>query len=522
MLIKNIFRPAKFIASFHLAEKNPLKAQNKVLGKIIKRNKNTIYGNRYNFNKIKSISDFQKSVPIITYPDIKRCIDLMRNGKKNVLVRDKVIYFATSSGTTSDPKFIPITKTRMDFHRGELLLWLKHIFKNRMNVLRGKTLYFAGGDLNGYTEAKIPYGNISGYLVKNSSKFVKRKLVVNSDILNIQDFDTKMKKIAVLSLLEKKISQIAFASAVQAILFFDFLIEHKKELINEVKKKNKKRGRLLEELRVFNPAMIWPDLWFINCIKSGSNKIYLEVVKEKIGKKDIVIRDPGILASEGRISLGITNIDCAGVLPINETFFEFQEKVKDEFSSEILTVEKLKKNHEYKVIMTTPEGLYRYDIEDVIKVVGFMEKIPLVRFVSRNKFLNITEEHAPEGEIIRGVDSAIKKLKIKLRSFTVVPYIKKNKKPRYEILIELLDKVNSLTLKKFLKEIDINWQKNMLTYSETRNEFGRMDKPILSVVKKGNYDKIDSEILVKRGQSKPVNVTEDVNYRKKFEIIKTI
>lgn len=521
MLIKRIFRSASFITNFYLAEKNPLKAQNKVLSKIIKRNKNTIYGNKYNFNKIKSISEFQKNVPIITYPDIKRYVDFMRNGKRNVLVRDKVIYFATSSGTTSDPKFIPITKTRMDFHRGEILLWLKHILKNKMNVLRGKTLYFAGGDLNGYTEAKIPYGNISGYLVKNSSKFVKRKLVVNSDILNIQDFDTKMKKIAILSLLEKNISQIAFASAVQAILFFDFLLEHKKELINEVKKKSKKRGRFLEELKVFNPASIWPGLWLINCIKSGSNEIYLEVVKEKFGKKDIIIRDPGILASEGRISLGITNIDRAGVLTINESFFEFQEKIGDEFSSEILTVEKLKKNHEYKVIMTTPEGLYRYDIEDVVKVVGFMEKIPLVSFVSRNRFLNVTEEHAPEGEIIRGVDAALKKMKVKLRSFTVIPYIKKDKKPRYEILIELLEKQTDIVLKKLLAEIDKNWQKNMLTYAETRNEFGRMDPPILSIVKVGSYDKIDSLALVRRGQAKPINVTEDLKYRRNFEIIKS-
>jgi len=385
MIIKKIFRPANFLTSFYLAEKNPVRAQNKVLGKIIRKNKNTIYGKKYNFKNIKSISDFQKKVPIITYPDIKKYIDLMRLGKNNILVHNKVIYFATSSGTTSNPKFIPITKTRMNFHRGEFLLWVKHILKNRINIFRGKTLYFAGGDLNGYTEGKIPYGNISGYLVRNSSKFVKRKLVVNSDILNIQDFNIKMKKIAVLSLLEKKISQIAFASAVQAILFFDFLIEHKEELINEVNRKNKKRGKLLLELKVFNPATIWPNLWLINCIKSGSNKIYLDAVKERIGKKNIIIRDPGILASEGRISLGITNIDSAGVLPINETFFEFNEKIDKEFSEKVLTVEKLRKNHEYKVIMTTPEGLYRYDLEDVVNVVGFMGKIPLVRFVSRNK-----------------------------------------------------------------------------------------------------------------------------------------
>jgi len=520
MIIKRIFKPANFMKDFLIAERFPLKAQKKVLDKILMENRNTLYGKKYGFSKIKTIDEFQKQLPIITYVDIKKYIDLMRIGDQNILVRDKVLFFATSSGTTSDPKFIPVTKKRMEFHRGEFLLWINHMLKTGLKITKGKLLYFAGGDLNGYTEAKIPYGNISGYLVKNSSVFAKNKLVVSSDILNIQDFDKKMEVIAVKSLLEKNVSQIAFASAVQAILFFDFLTDHREKLIELIKKKDKKRAKVLKELKVFNPISIWPKLWLINCIKAGSNASYLEVVKEKLGKKDVIIRDPGVLASEGRVSLGITELDRAGVIPANESFFEFREKVEDGFK-EPVTIDKLRKNKEYKVLMTTMEGLYRYDLEDVVKVVGFRKKLPLVRFVSRNKFLNVTEEHAPEGEIIRGVEDALKKLKIKARSFTVIPYIEIQKRPRYEILIETILPLTKTNATKLLKEIDKNWQKYMLTYAETRNEFGRMDPPILSIVKKGSYDKIDAETLVRRGQAKPINVTEDKKYRTKFKIEKT-
>lgn len=520
MIIKRIFKPATFFSDFLVAKKYPLKAQERILKRILSGNKNTVYGRKYKFSKINSVEDFQKQVPIITYPDISTYIEKMKRGKQNILVKNKVLFFATSSGTTSEPKFIPVTKRRMDFHRGEFLLWIRYMLKKNVKILKGKTLYFAGGSLNGYTQGKIPHGNISGYLTENSSRFVRNKLVANMDLLNIMDFDVKMKEIAVRALLEKKITQIAFASAVQAILFFDYLKENREMLIFEVEKKSKRRAKFLRGLKSFKPINFWPDLWLINCIKAGVNNTYLEVVKEKLGKKDVVIRDPGIMASEGRISLGITEIDRAGIIPVNECFFEFREKVGEDFM-EPVTVDKLVKGGQYKVIMTTPEGLYRYDIEDVLEVVDFMDKIPLVRFVSRNKFLNVTEEHAPEGEIVRGIRDALNKMKIKFRSFTVIPYIIKDKRPCYEILIEPLEKLSKSDGLKLLKLIDFNWQEYMLTYAETRNEFGRMDPPILSVVKSGEYDKIDSEVLAKRGQAKPINVTEDLKYRDKFEIVKS-
>jgi hypothetical protein len=84
-----------------------------------------------------------------------------------------------------------------------------------------------------------------------------------------------------------------------------------------------------------------------------------------------------------------------------------------------------------------------------------------------------------------------------------------------------LNKINKKIGKNLLKEIDTKWQKYILTYAETRNEFGRMDPPILSIVKKGNYDKIDSEILAKKGQAKPLLVTENFNYRNKFEVLES-
>lgn len=59
-----------------------------------------------------SIDEFREKVPLTTYDDYRNYIDrMMHNGEKNLLSSEKIIYYATSSGTTGNIKFLPICKT---------------------------------------------------------------------------------------------------------------------------------------------------------------------------------------------------------------------------------------------------------------------------------------------------------------------------------------------------------------------------------------------------------------------------
>ncbi len=64
-----------YLSDYKAQQKNPRKIQEKILLKIINKNKNTEYGKKYSFKSIKSINDFQKKVPIITYEDISEEIE---------------------------------------------------------------------------------------------------------------------------------------------------------------------------------------------------------------------------------------------------------------------------------------------------------------------------------------------------------------------------------------------------------------------------------------------------------------
>lgn len=497
---------------------NPIREQEDILLRILKRHRNTEYGQRFKFSEIKNIAEFQKNVPTVEYTNIQKYIERMKKGENNILTKDKVLFFATSSGTTNTPKFIPITKQRMRLFRKEFTLWSILVLKNYPKILKGKLLYFAAAGHLGDTEAGIPHGNITGYQVSKLPMWMRKKMVLPADIYNLKDFDEQTKKIALLSL-TKNITQLGFASPIQAILFCDYIKENRKELLKEIKKKSERKAKRLKNLDDFRPINIWPDLMLVNCIKSDINALYLQTLKEKIGKQDIEVIDPGIYASEGRVTFSLLKAKKAeALMAANFNFFEFKEKDVDGFK-EPVTIDKIKKGKEYLILITTNEGLYRYNIGDIIRVVGFKKKLPIVEYVDRDKYINMVGENMSEGELLKAVQNSCKELKIDLHAFTAAPYIQSpTKKPRYELLIEPKQKIGKEKALKLLTAVEKRLQQNVLTYKKARNEFGRLDSPIISIVKRGSYNKLDKSRVLNSGQTKPINVSKDPKFRKKLEI----
>ena len=113
----NIFNPIiswvikKRISRINKFIHEPIKSQENLLIKLIRKSENTIWGKKHNYKNIKNYENFKKNVPIQNYEDIKYYLKLIKSGKENVLWPNKIISFAKSSGTTNDKsKLIPLTK----------------------------------------------------------------------------------------------------------------------------------------------------------------------------------------------------------------------------------------------------------------------------------------------------------------------------------------------------------------------------------------------------------------------------
>lgn len=81
---------------------------------LIRKCRNTVFGQRYNFKNIKSIQDFQNNVPIFTYKEFKPRVEYMLRWEKNITYPGKIPLFAVSSGTTwKEWKYIPLTNEHL-------------------------------------------------------------------------------------------------------------------------------------------------------------------------------------------------------------------------------------------------------------------------------------------------------------------------------------------------------------------------------------------------------------------------
>ena len=73
--------------------KRPDEVQLRLLQRIIDRNRDSEFGQRYDFHSVRTIDDYQRRVPLHNYEDFRADIDRMMEGEKNVLVADDVQLF---------------------------------------------------------------------------------------------------------------------------------------------------------------------------------------------------------------------------------------------------------------------------------------------------------------------------------------------------------------------------------------------------------------------------------------------
>ena len=127
--------------------------------------------------------------------------------------------------------------------------------------------------------------------------------------------------------------------------------------------------------------------------------LYLRKLSEYFG--DVPVRDIGYMASEGRGSTPLVNSGAAGVLNVTTHFFEFvPAEQRDRDDPDFLTAEELESDHEYFVYLTTSAGLYRYDINDIVRVVDFYRRTPVIQFVRKGQGISsITGEKLTEAQV---------------------------------------------------------------------------------------------------------------------------
>jgi hypothetical protein len=122
----------------------------------------------------------------------------------------------------------------------------------------------------------------------------------------------------------------------------------------------------------------------------------------------------------------------------------------------------------YYILLTTPAGLYRYDISDVVEVTGRYHGLPLLEFVHKGPdMLNLMGEKVHSRQVALAVMRASEALGALVSKAQVIPNVADG---RYDLLLET---PRSTSLSALARAIDVELS-NLNSEYQTKRDSGRL------------------------------------------------
>ncbi len=363
------------------------------------------YGRRFRFASLASVKDYQRRAPLTTYDDYTDYVERLAQGQPGVLTAQPVRRFELSSGSTAASKMIPYTSAlKAEFQRG-LAPWIYDLY-TRLPSLKHGPAYWSITPLSEGSRATrggIPIGfeEDSDYLGPLGRYLVKAALAVPDAVKYLADAAT-FRYVTLLFLLRQpglrliSVWNPTYLSLLLAPLpeWWDGLCADiasgtltppgplaeplRASLLRHLRP-DPRRAQALRALPLTDYRAIWPRLALLSCWADGPAAIYARRLSEE-GFPHVLLQGKGLLATEAFVSFPLFGVEGA-VLAVTSHFFEFIPT--DEPEGWPRLAHQLEPGRRYAVVVTTGGGLYRYQLHDVVEVVGCYEQAPCLRFVGK-------------------------------------------------------------------------------------------------------------------------------------------
>jgi len=454
-VIGELIKKAIDVTGFIKGDAVPVDEQELVLKELLKKAKLTAFGKRYGFADIleqPSVSlAFQKNVPIHDYDKMfNEWWHFLLEGHQNVTWPGGQNYFALSSGTTSNSKYIPVTDDMLEAIRKA---GIKQVLSLTNFVLPGdffeKQILMLGSCTDLIQKDDHEEGEISGISAANIPVWFKSFYKPGENIACIKDWDEKLQRIVE----EAPKWDIGSLSGIPS--WVEMMLK-----------------AIIDRHQLNNIHDIWPNLQVYT-----SGGVAFEPYRhsfEKLLAHPIIYIDT-YLASEGFVAQQRRPETMSMALNTdNGIFFEFVpfvEKNMDENgavkpNAEVLTLANVKENENYVLLMSTVSGAWRYMIGDTVIVTN--KELAEIKISGRTKhYLNVVGSQLSVHQMNQGIEHISKKYEIEIKEF-VVAAIHRGDEYIHKWLIGA-DKVLP-DLKKIALDLDAFLQKNNKNYKVARSK----------------------------------------------------
>jgi len=507
------------------ASRNPRKTQEKTLRKILEYGKNTVFGEKNRFEYILQAENdtelyrrYQECVNPHEYEDYRPYVNRMKDGEGDILFQGRPLLYATTSGATGEPKWIPISEAYLNKVYGKMnKVWLFNFFKNRHSVYKGYIVSIVGKQIEGYTPDGTIYGSVSGFTQSRCPGFVKRLYSAPNEIFCIDDYTARNYAIMRMGI-ERNITLVVAANPSTMVemqhnvdIWWDEYVKDiengtlsdKVQIPDDIRKAfvpylkpNPERAEELRELKLrygqVLPKHFWPNLQILTTWKCGNTQIYLDKLKGCY-PDGMLHQEFAYFSSECRTGL-VLDDSIETVLFPHMHYFEFKKAEEfDDPKAPFYQLYELKEGEKYCPFVTTFSGLYRYNMNDILQAGDNFVNTPRVHMVQKvNGIVTITGEKLYEGQFIDAVNKAQASTGLNLNYFTGYANLQES---RYDWYFEFADPtVSQDKAEEFGGVVDALLKKSNMEYEAKRNSF-RLHDPAIFRLQEQSFDKFKQYII---------------------------
>lgn len=530
--------------------KDPDPIQEKFLLKLLKTHQNTKLGQQLGLKDIKTIDQFRDRVPILSYASYEADLDLVAEGQPNILTTDKVLYITLTSGSTGKQKLIPTTKTSQKIVRDASLVSMGFLIEALEARGRkfGKLLVTNSAEQWGQTSGGIGYGTASAGVLRLDKRLFKQFFANPYDTVKISDSITRHYVALLFALCDPGMTGMIANFPMLILRNCHYLEKYAEDLINDINKgtiapwlnidsemrtqlesiwqANPERSRQLQSILQtegkLTPKSAWSNLSVIATARGGTSDFYFERFPAYFGDTPVF----GVLFSsaEGIFSI-YPDVDSDGsILALESGFFEFiaEDQWHQEHPQTLLPTE-VKVGQRYRILNTSYGGFYRYDIGDIIQVVGFYEQTPLIMFLHRQGGqISSTTEKTNEYHVTKVIQALVQEFNLVLDDFCIL--LADTEFPaRYMINIELAPGQNLDNPQAFLASCDRNLGQFNIHYGISRKR--DIPPPRLRILAPGSFNIIRQRQLdrgIPDSQLKFPHISEDWHFLDGLSVLQEV
>jgi hypothetical protein len=364
--------------NFRRALNRPAETQWELLRGLLTRGSTCAYGQAQGFGEIKSYEEFARRVPLVDYENLAPWIDRIRAGESRILTSERVTHLIPTSGSTGARKLIPFTAGLQGEFNCAIGPWMTDLSRQHPEILFGPAYWSitpAQQPAQAETSAvPIGFADDASYLGGAKGWLVRAAMVAPDGIDNLTDLDEFRFQTLLCLLRQRDLRLISVWHPSFLTLLLDALPEHWNKLLARLHQENRQRAHELECANPQKPESLWPCLRVISCWGDGHAELSLADLRKRF--PNVLVQTKGLLATEAFVTIPFGKFHPVAVY---SHFYEFIDE-----QGQVHPVHDLREGKTYEVVVTTAGGLWRYQMNDQVRVKGFLGQTPSLRFIGRS------------------------------------------------------------------------------------------------------------------------------------------